>query len=231
MTAAWLPSGPSWTVTNASLVLYGAVAAEPGTVARPPPTRAAASATVAVRRKRRLGTYFHSRPSAAFLHRNTPVECDEIRCFAGIFAGFRRTQPDVLAAAAGAAAGLADVAGTGGAHLDAAGHAERCVGCGALLRLDELGRGTHLRRRRLHACLVLGRCVLDRHAATQCLRVEVLLRRSGGCGAVVLCDGLRALLGGEDAELGALLVGQVLDRKPPEDVVHHRLRHANVRVV
>src|SRR3954447_14622804 len=37
MTAAWWPCGPSWTVTNASLLLYGAVAAEPGTLARPPP--------------------------------------------------------------------------------------------------------------------------------------------------------------------------------------------------
>src|SRR4051812_11103833 len=54
MTAACLPPGPSWTVTKASFVEYGAVAAEPGTAARPPPIRAEASAATAVRRKSRL---------------------------------------------------------------------------------------------------------------------------------------------------------------------------------
>src|SRR6476659_8831832 len=41
---------------------------------------------------------------------------------------------------AGAAA-LADVAGPGGTHLRAAGHADRCVGGHALELLQELGRG------------------------------------------------------------------------------------------
>ena len=37
--------------------------------------------------------------------------------------------------------------------------------------------------------------------------------------------------GGVDAELGSLLEGQVVQRQPPEDVVHDRLRHPDVRVV
>ena len=48
------------------------------------------------------------------------------------------------AAAGGAAAALADVAGAGGAHLGAAGHAERGVDGGAGDLLEELGGGVGL---------------------------------------------------------------------------------------
>src|SRR5690349_13091748 len=48
---------------------------------------------------------------------------------------------DRSAAAAGGAAALTDVAGPSGAHLRAAGHADRCVGGHALELLQELGRG------------------------------------------------------------------------------------------
>jgi hypothetical protein len=40
-----------------------------------------------------------------------------------------------------------------------------------------------------------------------------------------------ALGGGQDAELGALVVGQVVEGEAAEDVVHHRGRDAYVRVV
>src|SRR3954471_24230541 len=118
-----------------------------------------------------------------------------------------------LAAAAGAAAGLADVATAGWAHLDAAGHAQRRIGRGALLRLDELRRRVHLGWCRLRPGLVRW-CVLDGYAAAQRLRIEVLFGRSGGSGAVVLRHGPGALLGREDAEFRPLLQGQVLDREP-----------------
>ena len=40
-----------------------------------------------------------------------------------------------------------------------------------------------------------------------------------------------ALGGGQDAELGAVLVGQVIQREAAEDVVHHRAGDPDVRVV
>src|SRR6478735_2182817 len=48
------------------------------------------------------------------------------------------------AAAAGAAATLADIAGAGGTHLGAAGHADRCVGRDAAELLEQIGRAVHL---------------------------------------------------------------------------------------
>src|SRR5690349_18552213 len=48
------------------------------------------------------------------------------------------------AAAAGASAALADVAGAGGAHLRAAGHADRCVSRDAAELLEQLGRAVHV---------------------------------------------------------------------------------------
>src|SRR4051812_44561163 len=126
------------------------------------------------------------------------------------------------AATGGAAAGLADIARTGRTHLDPAGQAERRVGRSALLGLDELRRGPGLGRPRLVG-RVLTRNVLDRNAVAQRLRVQLLLRRrrSRGGAAIVLRDGRGPLLGGEDAELGPLLVRQVVQREPTEDVVHH----------
>src|SRR4051794_7601243 len=52
-----------------------------------------------------------------------------------------RLSHQVSAATASAAAALADVAGAGGAHLGAAGHAERGVDGGAGDLLEELGGG------------------------------------------------------------------------------------------
>src|SRR5689334_1733455 len=51
------------------------------------------------------------------------------------------------AAAAGASAALADVAGAGGAHLRAAGHADRRVGRDAAELLEQLCRAVHVRGR------------------------------------------------------------------------------------
>src|SRR6478672_11144932 len=48
------------------------------------------------------------------------------------------------AAAAGASAALADVAGTGGTHLRAARHADRRVSRDAAELLEQLGRAVHL---------------------------------------------------------------------------------------
>ena len=62
------------------------------------------------------------------------------------------------AAAAGAAAALADVAGAGGAHLGAAGHAEGGVDGGPGDLLQELGGGAGLLRGRLRS-EVVGRVV------------------------------------------------------------------------
>src|SRR3954463_2270204 len=53
----------------------------------------------------------------------------------------------VSAAAAGASAALADVAGAGGTHLRATGHADRCVGRDAAELLEQLGRAVDVRGR------------------------------------------------------------------------------------
>src|SRR5690606_9765965 len=113
------------------------------------------------------------------------------------------------AAARGRAAALAGVARAGGAHLRSAGHAQRSVGGLAQLQFDELGRGVglgggtagvRLRRRSRR----FGRPLRDLRAtgvdgAAQGVEVDTV-----GLSATVVVglDLGRALVGGEDAELG-----------------------------
>src|SRR5690606_33075486 len=91
------------------------------------------------------------------------------------------------AAAAGAAATLADVAGPGRPHLRAAGHADRGVGGLALELLQELGGGVDLRLDRsgvrgagagLHLdldSLLLLRLPLGRRGSRLAVRLELTL--------------------------------------------------------
>src|SRR3954447_26998977 len=58
-----------------------------------------------------------------------------------------RLPDERLTAAPGRTAALADVTGTGGAHLGAAGEAEGGVGDGSLLQLQQFGGGVRLRCR------------------------------------------------------------------------------------
>src|SRR3954452_5543905 len=99
---------------------------------------------------------------------NPEVECDERPPIGAADRGSFVTVNALacgLAAAAGAAAGLADVAAAGRAHLDPAGHAQRRVGRGALLLLDQLGRRVDLDRRRPGGRVV--RRMLDRDAVAK----------------------------------------------------------------
>src|ERR1700735_4820154 len=130
------------------------------------------------------------------------------------------------AAAAGGAAALADVAAAGRAHLRSAGEAQRGVRRAALLELDQLGGGVRSARpdglglggrrswdlsgrgggrRGDRALLVTGAFTAEglgkRH------RVDLDAQR----GRILSRELRGALGGGQDAELGATLVGQVVE--------------------
>src|SRR3954471_15401305 len=167
-------------------------------------------------RPRSLHSTAH-RPMAVSNAAKPAVECDERPPIGAADRGSLVTVNACagLAAAAGAAAGLADVAAAGRTHLHTAGQAQRRVGGGALLLLDQLGRRVNLDRRRLGRGLLDG--VLERNTVAQRLRVDVLRGRCRRSGAVRPCikllgHGRRPLLGGEDAELSTLLVRQVVER-------------------
>src|SRR5215472_19046261 len=85
-----------------------------------------------------------------------------------------------LAAAAGRAATLADVAAAPRAHLGAAGQAKRRVGDPALVRLDQLGRSSRP-----------GGCI----GCASLLRLLASLSLGGSCPRLLPRRGLRELLG------------------------------------
>src|SRR6478735_3095816 len=78
------------------------------------------------------------------------------------------------AAAAGASATLADVAGAGGTHLGAAGHADRRVGRDATELLEQLGRAVHVVRDLTSRGSA--RAGLDLGRSRRCIRLGRLVR-------------------------------------------------------
>src|SRR5438874_9023520 len=90
-----------------------------------------------------------------------------------------------LAAAAGGAAALADVAASGGAHLGAADEAERRVRGASLVRLQQLGGAVRL------VMLGAGRWFRLPRAAVRGLAGGGRARRVGAAGGLLLVRGLR----------------------------------------
>src|SRR4051812_42179582 len=142
----------------------------------------------------------------------------------GSTTGSGATEMPVSTAAGGAAAAFADVAGAGGAHFGATGEAERGVGAGALLSLDQFGGGVGGGGRPGFFLGDLGGGLLDRGGGAHADHVDLAAASLG-------VEGGGPLLGGEDAEFGPLVVRQEVQRQPPEDVVHHRTGDPDVRVV
>ncbi len=76
-----------------------------------------------------------------------------------------------------------------------------------------------------------GRCSGDSLLDDRIGHDLVLDDRSGRRAAVRRSNCRRALVSRVDAELCALLLGQVIQREAAEDVVHDRLRHPHIGIV
>src|ERR1022692_531890 len=126
-----------------------------------------------------------------------------------------------LAAAAGGAAAFADVATARGPHLRATGKAERCVGTAPLMGFDQLRRAPRrcwrvgprfpFRIPVLYLRSLTG--LLDRHRLGHLHRVGLIRYR----GRVLPRELGSALARGQDAEVRALVVGQVIECEATED--------------